>query len=164
MTPTAAQGAIFRDLDSELSSAPKVRAGQAVSVAVSPDARTLAILTSGHNRCSVAGAQTVAPKTLVRRFCNGVPVSLRYHQPAEAASSPDRSECISGPHLARIVCSFQAARTTTSWNLSAGKVRGSRRAAPSSSDTRVVWASTIRTLIIHFGPLRADPGRLGGEP
>jgi YVTN family beta-propeller protein len=50
VTPTAAPGASFRPLNPELPSRPDVVAGHAVAVAVSPDARTLLILTSGYNR------------------------------------------------------------------------------------------------------------------
>jgi DNA-binding beta-propeller fold protein YncE len=50
ITPTAATGAIFQDLNPSHPSAPELRAGQAVAIAVSPDGRTLAIQTSGYNR------------------------------------------------------------------------------------------------------------------
>ena len=52
ITPTAARGAIFQDLNPHYPSAPELRAGQATAVAVSPDGRALAILTSGYNRYS----------------------------------------------------------------------------------------------------------------
>jgi DNA-binding beta-propeller fold protein YncE len=50
ITPTAASGAIFQDLNPRYATAPELRAGQAAAVAVSPDGRTLAIQTSGYNR------------------------------------------------------------------------------------------------------------------
>jgi DNA-binding beta-propeller fold protein YncE len=49
ITPTAAKGAIFQDLDPGLASAPLIRAGHAAAVCVSPNGRMLAILTSGWN-------------------------------------------------------------------------------------------------------------------
>ena len=49
ITPEAARGAIFQDLDPGHPEAPDMRAGQAAAVAISPDGRTLAILTSGFN-------------------------------------------------------------------------------------------------------------------
>ena len=49
ITPTAGAGVIFSDLNPRLTAAPGLRAGQAAAVSVSPDGRTLAILTSGYN-------------------------------------------------------------------------------------------------------------------
>jgi DNA-binding beta-propeller fold protein YncE len=49
ITPTAAPGARFTGLNPNLHAAPEFTAGQAVSTAVSPDGRTLLILTSGYN-------------------------------------------------------------------------------------------------------------------
>ena len=49
ITPTAASGAIFQDLNPGHQAAPDLRAGQAVAVSASPDGRILAILTSGFN-------------------------------------------------------------------------------------------------------------------
>ena len=49
VTPTATPGAIFRPLDPHLADDPGHTAGQAVSTAVSPDGRTLLVLTSGYN-------------------------------------------------------------------------------------------------------------------
>jgi YVTN family beta-propeller protein len=50
ITPTAADGAIFQPLNPDLPTRPDILAGQAVTTAVSPDAHTLLILTSGYNR------------------------------------------------------------------------------------------------------------------
>jgi YVTN family beta-propeller protein len=50
ITPTAAEGAIFQDLNPDLPSNPDFLADQAVTTAVSPDGNTLLILTSGFNR------------------------------------------------------------------------------------------------------------------
>ena len=50
ITPDAAPGAIFQPLNPDLPAAPAYTAGQASAVALSPDGRTLLILTSGFNR------------------------------------------------------------------------------------------------------------------
>ena len=50
ITPTAAEGAIFEDLNPHHANAPEIRAGQATAIATSPDGQRLAILTSGYNR------------------------------------------------------------------------------------------------------------------
>src|SRR5215813_4321217 len=50
ITPTAARGSVFQALNPHVASAPNYTVGQAVSTAVSPDGRTLLILTSGFNR------------------------------------------------------------------------------------------------------------------
>src|SRR5579859_5094536 len=50
LTPMAAPGAIFQALNPELPGDPSFTAGQAAAVALSPDGRTLLILTSGFNR------------------------------------------------------------------------------------------------------------------
>ena len=60
ITPAAAHGAIFQELDPGLRDAPAIRAGDAVAVSVSPDGRTLAILTSGFNRNWGPGAKAFA--------------------------------------------------------------------------------------------------------
>ncbi|HKD21699.1 MAG TPA: hypothetical protein VKB71_06780, partial [Rhizomicrobium sp.] len=49
ITPDAANGAIFQDLNPGHPEAPDMRAGQAAAEAISPDGRMLAILTSGYN-------------------------------------------------------------------------------------------------------------------
>lgn len=49
ITPTAARGAKFQALNPELPKYPGFRAGQAVTTAISPDGKTLLILTSGYN-------------------------------------------------------------------------------------------------------------------
>jgi YVTN family beta-propeller protein len=53
LTPEAAAGAHFQDLDPGLAAYPDHRAGQAVTTAVSHDGKTLLILTSGFNRMSL---------------------------------------------------------------------------------------------------------------
>ena len=50
LTPTAARSAIFQTLNPDLPDLPGFTAGQASAVALSPDGRTLLILTSGFNR------------------------------------------------------------------------------------------------------------------
>ena len=49
ITPTAAEGSLFQALNPHVSSDPNYTVGQAESTAVSPDGRTLLILTSGFN-------------------------------------------------------------------------------------------------------------------
>jgi DNA-binding beta-propeller fold protein YncE len=50
LTPQAAHGALFQALNPDLPDLPAFTAGQASAVALSPDRRTLLILTSGYNR------------------------------------------------------------------------------------------------------------------
>ncbi len=49
VTPSAAPGAIFQDLNPGLAGFPKYLAGQAVRTVVSPDGKTLLLMTSGYN-------------------------------------------------------------------------------------------------------------------
>ncbi len=49
ITPTAAPGALFQRLNPDLPNLPSFTAGQASALALSPDGRTLVILTSGYN-------------------------------------------------------------------------------------------------------------------
>ncbi len=49
ITPTAAAGAVFQPLNPHVPSAPSYTVGQAETTAVSPDGKTLLILTSGYN-------------------------------------------------------------------------------------------------------------------
>ena len=60
ITPAAALGSIFQDLNPGLEGAPELRAGQAAAVSVAPDGRTLAILTSGFNVYFGSDAKPVA--------------------------------------------------------------------------------------------------------
>ncbi|HEY6515363.1 MAG TPA: bifunctional YncE family protein/alkaline phosphatase family protein [Steroidobacteraceae bacterium] len=61
VTPLAAPGADFTDLNPHLKDFPRHRAGQAISEALSPDGRTLLILTSGFNVLyDAAGKQSAA--------------------------------------------------------------------------------------------------------
>src|SRR4051794_33613994 len=50
ITPTAAPGSIFQALNPGLPSDPTFTVGQAVTTAISPDGKTLLILTSGYNK------------------------------------------------------------------------------------------------------------------
>ena len=59
ITPLAAAGARFVRLNPHLRDFPGYTAGQAVSTAVSPDGKTLLILTSGYNRLTDAGGKTI---------------------------------------------------------------------------------------------------------
>ena len=49
ITPTAAPGAVYQPLNPDLPDLPRFTAGQASALALSPDGRTLLILTSGYN-------------------------------------------------------------------------------------------------------------------
>jgi DNA-binding beta-propeller fold protein YncE len=60
LTPEAAHGAIFQPLNPDLAALPAFTAGQASAVALSPDRRTLLILTSGFNRNAGADGKQVA--------------------------------------------------------------------------------------------------------
>lgn len=58
ITPTAAPGALFQTLNPGLANYPNYRAGQAVKTAISPDGKTLLIMTSGYNTLNfTSGAQ-----------------------------------------------------------------------------------------------------------
>lgn len=59
ITPEAARGALFQPLNPDLKDLPDFNAGQASAVALSPDGKTLAILTSGFNRNFNAKADPV---------------------------------------------------------------------------------------------------------
>jgi len=50
ITPLAPQGAVFESLNPDLPDRPDLLAGQAVTTVVSPDRKTLLVLTSGYNR------------------------------------------------------------------------------------------------------------------
>jgi YVTN family beta-propeller protein len=50
ITPEAARGSIFQPLNPGLASDPNFTVGQAVTTAISPDGKTLLILTSGYNK------------------------------------------------------------------------------------------------------------------
>ena len=60
VTPTAAPGAIFERLNPDLPGLPDYTAGQAVSTALSPDGKTLLVLTSGYNRVNGPTGSRVA--------------------------------------------------------------------------------------------------------
>ena len=62
ITPNAAKGAIFLDLNPGHPEAPEMRAGQAAAAAVSPDGHILAILTSGYNLHWSADAKLIPEK------------------------------------------------------------------------------------------------------
>ncbi len=60
LTPDAAPGSVWLDLDPQVPEAPGFRAGGAVSTALSADGRTLLVLTSGFNRTfDVRGASSL---------------------------------------------------------------------------------------------------------
>jgi YVTN family beta-propeller protein len=61
LTPDAAPGAWLGELDPHLPNAPTFRAGGAVATALSPDGRTLLVLTSGYNRLFDTEGSLVEP-------------------------------------------------------------------------------------------------------
>jgi len=61
ITPAAAKGAIFQPLAPDVAEAPGYTVGQASAVALSPDGRTLLILTSGFNREFSAAGKLIGP-------------------------------------------------------------------------------------------------------
>jgi len=63
ITPEAARGAIFQSLNPHLADAPDFTAGQAAALALSPDGRTLAILTSGYNRMNGPDGKVIASQS-----------------------------------------------------------------------------------------------------
>jgi DNA-binding beta-propeller fold protein YncE len=63
LTPAAAKGALFQPLDPDLPDASGYTAGQASAVALSPDGRTLLILTSGFNRMFGADGKFIATQS-----------------------------------------------------------------------------------------------------
>jgi DNA-binding beta-propeller fold protein YncE len=63
ITPSAAPGSIFQTLNPGLADLPDYTAGQASAVALSPDGRTLLILTSGFNRMSGPEGKSVASQS-----------------------------------------------------------------------------------------------------
>jgi DNA-binding beta-propeller fold protein YncE len=63
LTPRAAHGSVFQTLNPDLPSLPAFTAGQASAVALSPDRKTLLILTSGYNRNVGADGKRVADQS-----------------------------------------------------------------------------------------------------
>jgi DNA-binding beta-propeller fold protein YncE len=59
ITPSAARGALFRPLAPDVPQAPGYKVGQASAEALSPDGRTLLILTSGFNRLYTPDGQII---------------------------------------------------------------------------------------------------------
>lgn len=63
ITPTAARGAIFQPLNPDLAGDPAYTVGQASALALSPDGRTLLILTSGYNRVVGSDGKNIADRS-----------------------------------------------------------------------------------------------------
>ncbi|MBS0359735.1 MAG: phosphoesterase, partial [Proteobacteria bacterium] len=72
LTPRAAHGSVFQTLNPGLPSLPGFTAGQASAVALSPDKRTLLILTSGYNRNTGADGKRVADQSNEYVFVYGL--------------------------------------------------------------------------------------------
>jgi YVTN family beta-propeller protein len=81
ITPTAAPGSVFQELNPGLASLPAFTAGQAVTSTVSPDASTLLVLTSGYNLNVDANGSTVAAQSneyvFVFDISTGAPVQTQ---------------------------------------------------------------------------------------
>lgn len=75
MTPYAVPGSTFREINPGLASSPNYAVGQAVSTAVSPDGRTLLVLTSGYNKDS--DPATVTEFVIVFDISGGTPVQMQ---------------------------------------------------------------------------------------
>src|SRR5271168_1526261 len=75
ITPTAAPGAVFGPMNPGLASSPNYVVGQAVSMAVSPDKRTLLVLTSGYNLDS--DPATHSEFVFVYNISTGLPVQVQ---------------------------------------------------------------------------------------
>jgi YVTN family beta-propeller protein len=75
ITPTAAPGAVFWPMNPGLAPSPNYLVGQAVSTAVSPDKRTLLVLTSGYNQDS--DPATHSEFVFVYNISTGVPAQAQ---------------------------------------------------------------------------------------
>jgi YVTN family beta-propeller protein len=76
LTPDAAPGSVLLELDPHLSTAPAFRASGAVSTALSPDGRTLLVLTSGFNRTYEEDGRPVAEASSEWTFVYDVATGL----------------------------------------------------------------------------------------
>jgi YVTN family beta-propeller protein len=78
LTPLAAPGAIFAPLNPHLTAAPDYTAGQAINMALSPDGKTLLILTSGYNKLFGANGKPIPAASneyvFIEDISNGLPV------------------------------------------------------------------------------------------
>ena len=75
ITPTAAPGAVFQTMNPGLKSSPSYVVGQAETTAVSPDGKTLLVLTSGYNKDSDPATQSEF--VFVYNISTGTPVQLQ---------------------------------------------------------------------------------------
>jgi len=64
LTPGATPGAVFQALNPDLPSDPSYTAGQASAMAISPDGKSLLILTSGFNRVFGADGKAIADRSM----------------------------------------------------------------------------------------------------
>ena len=63
ITPLAAKGAVFQTLNPDLPGDPAYTAGQAAGMALSPDGKTLLVVTSGYNRIVGADGKFIADRS-----------------------------------------------------------------------------------------------------
>lgn len=84
ITPTAAYGAVFDQLNPDLSTRPDYVAGQAVATSASPDGNTLLVLTSGYNRMNDSNGKRIAGESneyiFVYDISNGMPTKKQVIQ------------------------------------------------------------------------------------
>ena len=78
ITPDAAPGASVYELDPHFVNAPALRAGNAVATALSPDGKTLAVLTSGFNRTFDAAGRRVEPGS--SEYLSSNRAKVNFHQ------------------------------------------------------------------------------------
>jgi DNA-binding beta-propeller fold protein YncE len=79
ITPMAAAGAIFSHLNPHLRDFPRHDAGQAVTTAISPDGKTLLVLTSGYNRMYDRAGRMIPADSNEYVFV----YDIRHHRPEE---------------------------------------------------------------------------------
>jgi DNA-binding beta-propeller fold protein YncE len=84
ITPTAARGSVFVPLNPHLAANPGFTAGQAISTVVSPDGKTLLVLTSGFNRVNDSTGTQIPSQSneyvFVYDVSNGAPVEKQVLQ------------------------------------------------------------------------------------
>lgn len=110
ITPNAAKGSVFQPLNPDLPFDPSFVVGQAVTTAVSPDGKTLLILTSGYNSQNFTsgpneGSANPAESSLYTTFPARLLSKLKFCKfPTPSTASPGTQTAVSS--------TFPADRTT----------------------------------------------------